>query len=162
MRRAASRPRHVHEYQITKYSLYAATSLGLHTADILSTLNSLSKVRNPRRRSPLTAARPRAGGADKAAHDVDCESHAQMRPVGPRALRPRTPSSRPPLPSAVRSVKLLLKRNRYFLESIYADTLDEIAAHPIIAAARVPAQTTIDRSAGAEVRHNWPGSRGLT
>lgn len=39
-----SRPDFIHEYKITKYSLYAATSLGLHTADIIANLDKLSKV----------------------------------------------------------------------------------------------------------------------
>ena len=35
------RPEHLHEYQISPYSLYAAASLGLETADIVSGLEVL-------------------------------------------------------------------------------------------------------------------------
>lgn len=38
------RPEFIHEYKITAYSLYAATSLGLQTSDIISTLERFSKV----------------------------------------------------------------------------------------------------------------------
>jgi hypothetical protein len=37
-------PEHMHEYEISTFSLYAAASLGLRTADIISGLNRLSKV----------------------------------------------------------------------------------------------------------------------
>lgn len=39
-----SRPSYIHEYRITKYSLYAAVSMGILPDDILNTLNFLSKV----------------------------------------------------------------------------------------------------------------------
>lgn len=39
-----TRPQFIHEYQISTYSLYAAASLGLETADIISGLQRLSKV----------------------------------------------------------------------------------------------------------------------
>lgn len=38
-----SRPKHIHEYKITSYSLYAAASVGLSTDDILFPLERLSK-----------------------------------------------------------------------------------------------------------------------
>ena len=38
-----SRPTHIHEYRLTKYSLYAAASVGLSDADIISVLERLSK-----------------------------------------------------------------------------------------------------------------------
>lgn len=38
-----SRPKHIHEYKITSYSLYAAASVGLSTNDILFSLDRLSK-----------------------------------------------------------------------------------------------------------------------
>lgn len=43
-----SRPKYIHEYQITAYSLYAAVSVGLSTDDILSTLSYFSKNIMPR------------------------------------------------------------------------------------------------------------------
>ncbi|KAK9451964.1 P-loop containing nucleoside triphosphate hydrolase protein [Limtongia smithiae] len=42
-----SRPSHIHEYRLTKYSLYAAVSVGLEVNDIISVLNRLSKVAVP-------------------------------------------------------------------------------------------------------------------
>lgn len=39
-----TRPRHIHEYKITHYSLYAAASLGLRTSDILSGIDRMSKT----------------------------------------------------------------------------------------------------------------------
>ncbi|KAJ1948704.1 DNA repair helicase RAD25, partial [Linderina pennispora] len=42
-----SRPTHLHEYKLTAYSLYAAVSVGLDTADIIEVLNRLSKVPVP-------------------------------------------------------------------------------------------------------------------
>lgn len=38
-----SRPKHIHEYKITPYSLYAAASVGLSTKEILETLDKFSK-----------------------------------------------------------------------------------------------------------------------
>lgn len=42
-----SRPKLIHEYKITAYSLYAAASVGLSTAEILATLDGFSKNRLP-------------------------------------------------------------------------------------------------------------------
>ena len=39
----ASRPTHIHEYRLTKYSLYAAASIGLSDTDIIQVLQRLSK-----------------------------------------------------------------------------------------------------------------------
>lgn len=39
-----SRPLHIHEYQITPYSLYAAVLVGLQTEDIIQVLSRFSKV----------------------------------------------------------------------------------------------------------------------
>ena len=41
------RPRFIHEYQITSYSLYAAASLGLQTDNIINRLALLSKNELP-------------------------------------------------------------------------------------------------------------------
>ncbi|WUR03051.1 DNA repair helicase RAD25 [Vairimorpha necatrix] len=43
-----SRPKYIHEYQLTSYSLYAAVSVGLSTDDILTTLSHFSKNFMPR------------------------------------------------------------------------------------------------------------------
>ncbi|ETN75058.1 hypothetical protein NECAME_12516 [Necator americanus] len=42
------RPEHIHEYQLTAYSLYAAVSVGLQTNDIIEYLERLSKSALPR------------------------------------------------------------------------------------------------------------------
>lgn len=42
-----SRPKYIHEYKITSYSLYAAASVGLTTGDILTSLDKLSKNHIP-------------------------------------------------------------------------------------------------------------------
>ena len=41
------RPVHEHEYKLTAYSLYAAVSVGLQTADIVEYLQKLSKTSVP-------------------------------------------------------------------------------------------------------------------
>lgn len=41
------RPEHIHEYQLTAYSLYAAVSVGLQTSDIIEYLERLSKSALP-------------------------------------------------------------------------------------------------------------------
>lgn len=41
------RPQHIHEYKLTAYSLYAAVSVGLQTADIVEYLQRLSKCEVP-------------------------------------------------------------------------------------------------------------------
>jgi hypothetical protein len=41
------RPEHIHEYQLTAYSLYAAVSVGLQTADIIEYLQRLCKTTLP-------------------------------------------------------------------------------------------------------------------
>ena len=41
------RPEFIHEYKLTSYSLYAAVSVGLQTADIIEYLKRLSKTSIP-------------------------------------------------------------------------------------------------------------------
>ena len=41
------RPELIHEYKLTSYSLYAAVSVGLQTADIIEYLKRLSKIAIP-------------------------------------------------------------------------------------------------------------------
>ena len=42
------RPERIHEYKLTAYSLYAAVSVGLQTADIIEYLKRLSKTNLPK------------------------------------------------------------------------------------------------------------------
>lgn len=91
------RPRHIHEYKITPYSLYAAASLGLQTADIVSGLERLSKTELSESLKVMIEDRTRRCG----------------------------------------KVKLCLKKNRYFVESIYPEVLDLLLGFPEIREARV-------------------------
>ena len=51
------RPEFIHEYRLTAFSLYAASSVGLQTKDIIDVLNRLSKVGRSLVPSPPTAAK---------------------------------------------------------------------------------------------------------
>ena len=74
-----SRPPFVHKYQITKYSLYAAASLGLLTDDIIGALEMFSKV------------------------ELDSDFVTFVRMHTQRAGK----------------VKLVLRKNRFYVESIH-------------------------------------------
>eukprot|EP00126_Sphaerothecum_destruens_P004672 Sdes_comp18317_c0_seq1m8037 len=91
------RPKYIHEYRLSPYSLYAAVSVGLETDDIIGVLSRLSKV-------PL----PEGIG---------------------EFIRSCTLS--------YGKVKLVLKHNRYFIESVYADILQTLLKDPLIQEARV-------------------------
>ena len=92
-----SRPSHIHEFQLTVYSLYAAVSVGLETEDIISVLNRLSKV-------PVA------------------ESILEF-------IRSATVS--------YGKVKLVLKHNRYFVESTQADVLQMLLKDEVIGPLRI-------------------------
>lgn len=92
-----SRPSHIHEYRITAYSLYAAVSVGLETADIIAVLNRLSKV-------PV---------AESIINFIESATVSYGK------------------------VKLVLKHNRYFVESPQADILQMLLKDPVIGALRV-------------------------
>lgn len=92
-----SRPEHIHEYKLTPYSLYAAVSVGLETADIISVLNRLSKVPVPKMTADLIGACTASYG----------------------------------------KVKLVLKHNRYFVESAYPNILQMMLRDPEIAKLRI-------------------------
>lgn len=92
-----SRPSHIHEYKITAYSLYAAVSVGLETADILSVLDRLSKV-------PV------------ASSIVNFIKSATV---------------------SYGKVKLVIKHNRYFVETTQADILQMLLKDSIIGQLRI-------------------------
>ncbi|CCD25354.1 TFIIH/NER complex ATPase/helicase subunit SSL2 NDAI_0F00350 [Naumovozyma dairenensis CBS 421] len=95
-----SRPSHMHEYKITAYSLYAAVSVGLETADILSVLDRLSKV-------PV------------AQSIIDFIEGATI---------------------SYGKVKLVIKHNRYFVETTQADILQMLLKDSIIGPLRIDSE----------------------
>ncbi|GMT19423.1 hypothetical protein PFISCL1PPCAC_10720 [Pristionchus fissidentatus] len=104
------RPEHIHEYQLTAYSLYAAVSVGLQTNDIIEYLERLSKSSLP-------------------------EGIKQFITMCTLSYG---------------KVKLVLKHNRYFVESRHSDVIQKLLKDPIIQKCIVeetvveePQQTTV-------------------
>lgn len=92
-----SRPAFIHEYKLTKYSLYAAVSVGLDPADIIEVLSRMSKV-----------------------------------PVPDTVVNFITEST-----AAFGKIKLVLKQNKYFVESAHPDILQKLLRDSVISEARV-------------------------
>ncbi|KIY91315.1 DNA excision repair protein ERCC-3 [Monoraphidium neglectum] len=90
------RPEGIHEYVLTPHSLYAAVSVGLETATIVKTLNTLSKV-------AVTAETARF--IKKATQNYG-------------------------------KAKMVLKKNKFWVESAHKEVLDTLLADPVIAEAR--------------------------
>ncbi|EFP02366.1 hypothetical protein CRE_01011 [Caenorhabditis remanei] len=86
------RPQHIHEYQLTAYSLYAAVSVGLQTKDIIEYLERLSKSQLPK----------------------GVITFIQMCTV------------------SYGKVKLVLKHNRYFVESRHSDVMQKLLKDTVI------------------------------
>ncbi|CAI5444665.1 unnamed protein product [Caenorhabditis angaria] len=86
------RPQHIHEYQLTAYSLYAAVSVGLQTNDIIEYLERLSKSHLPK----------------------GIIQFIQMCTV------------------SYGKVKLVLKHNRYFVESRHSDVMQKLLKDKVI------------------------------
>ena len=93
------RPECMHEYALTAHSLYAAVSVGLGAAQILSVLARLSKTLLP----PA----------------IEAFVRASTQNYG--------------------KVKLVLQRNRFFLESAFPEVLQTLLDDDVVAAARVHA-----------------------
>uniref|UniRef100_A0A2A4JPV0 General transcription and DNA repair factor IIH helicase/translocase subunit XPB n=1 Tax=Heliothis virescens TaxID=7102 RepID=A0A2A4JPV0_HELVI len=91
------RPQHIHEYKLTAYSLYAAVSVGLQTADIIEYLQRLSKCAVP------------AGIIE----------FIQLCTL------------------SYGKVKLVLKHNRYLVESKHVEVLQKLLRDPIIQQCRL-------------------------
>ncbi|PZC74438.1 hypothetical protein B5X24_HaOG207841 [Helicoverpa armigera] len=91
------RPQHIHEYKLTAYSLYAAVSVGLQTADIIEYLQRLSKCAVP------------AGIIE----------FIQLCTL------------------SYGKVKLVLKHNRYLVESKHVEVLQKLLKDPIIQQCRL-------------------------
>ncbi|KAJ3204130.1 hypothetical protein HDU82_006062 [Entophlyctis luteolus] len=92
-----SRPRLIHEYLITEYSLYAAVSVGIPPDSIIAVLEKL------------------------------CKTHLPQELIS--FIRKHT--------NTYGKVKLVLKNNRLFVESAFADVLAKLLQDPIISDARV-------------------------
>lgn len=86
------RPENIHEFQLTAYSLYAASSVGLQTEDIIEYLSRLSKTNIPE----------------------GIISFIKLCTV------------------SCGKVKLVLKHNRYFVESHYPDILQTLLKDSVI------------------------------
>ncbi|XP_064456146.1 general transcription and DNA repair factor IIH helicase subunit XPB-like [Ornithodoros turicata] len=91
------RPRHIHEYMLTSYSLYAAVSVGLQTQDIIEYLRRLSKTSIP----------------DGIIEFIKLCTVSYGK------------------------VKLVLKHNRYFVESPYPEVLQKLLKDPKIQQCRL-------------------------
>ncbi|PWN42531.1 DNA repair helicase rad25 [Ceraceosorus guamensis] len=92
-----SRPAHIHEYQLTMYSLFAAVSVGLQPTDILEVLNRLSKSPIPQSIVDFVLDNTKSFG----------------------------------------KVKLVLKQNKYFIESAHPDVLRMLLRDEVIGKARI-------------------------
>ncbi|KJH42646.1 DNA repair helicase rad25 [Dictyocaulus viviparus] len=86
------RPEHIHEYQLTAYSLYAAVSVGLQTNDIIEYLERLSKSALPKGIIEFIKMCTLSYG----------------------------------------KVKLVLKHNRYFVESRHSDVIQRLLKDKVI------------------------------
>ncbi|ETO15472.1 excision repair cross-complementing rodent repair deficiency, complementation group 3, partial [Reticulomyxa filosa] len=86
------RPHLIHEYKITSYSLYAASSVGLRTSDLISGLERLSK------------------------NELDIGLKKFIEEQTQRCGK----------------LRLVLKKGRYFLESIHAKILEKILEDEVV------------------------------
>lgn len=96
----------IHEYRLTAQSLYAATSIGLQTKDILETLNRLSKTPVPKPLEEFISSCTASYG----------------------------------------KVKLLLKENRYYIESTYPEILMKLLKDDLIVSARVSSDKQFEKA----------------
>ncbi|OQV16193.1 TFIIH basal transcription factor complex helicase XPB subunit [Hypsibius exemplaris] len=86
------RPERIHEYKLTAYSLYAAVSVGLQTADIIEYLKRLSKTDLPK----------------------GIEEFIRL------------------CTSTYGKLKLVLKQNRYFVETSHADVMQTLLKDNVV------------------------------
>lgn len=86
------RPERIHEYKLTAYSLYAAVSVGLQTADIIEYLKRLSKTELPK----------------------GIEDFIRLCTVSYGKL------------------KLVLKQNRYFVETSHPDVMQTLLKDSVV------------------------------
>ncbi|EFJ20433.1 hypothetical protein SELMODRAFT_109026 [Selaginella moellendorffii] len=91
------RPEHMHEYNLTPHSLYAAVSVGLETQTVITVLERLSKARLPQ-------------------EIVNFIKESTLN---------------------YGKVKLVLQKNRYFVESSYPEILERVLKDDVISRARI-------------------------
>lgn len=99
----------IHEYQLTPYSLYAAVSVGLSTSDIITVLNRLSKV------------------------FIHLCSWAKSKTQIPKSIEEFIKVCT----INYGKVKLVLQRNRYFVESRARDLLEQLLQDDVISQSRL-------------------------
>jgi len=111
------RPKFIHEYKLTAYSLYAAVSVGLQTKDIIEYLSRLSKTTIPEGISQFIKMCTLSYG----------------------------------------KVKLVLKQNKYYVESSFPDALQHLLKDPEIQKCRVSAE----ESTGDLIKSTFVGKSSL-
>lgn len=109
------RPTFIHEYRINEYSLYAAMSVGLETKDIVEVLGRLSKVS-----ISLHFQHPQL---------IEYSEQTPLPQTLVRSIHKWT--------SAYGKVKLVLKRNRYYLESSVPEMIQRLLADETIRSCRL-------------------------
>lgn len=108
-----SRPAFIHEYKLTPYSLFAAVSTGLETADIIDGLNRLSKTTLPKGIIELIS--------------TCTESYGK--------------------------VKIVLKENRYWIESIHLNVLKLLLEDEVISISRDHSIERVTKTSGEYLRN---------
>lgn len=144
-----SRPELLHEYRLTQHSLYAAVSVGLTAEGIITWLDRFSKVRHVHARA---LGRQSFSLVSICMPQVPVSSVIQQfiehctRSYGARRC---DASRRAPLSHcAAGRVKVVLKRNTYYMESPDEEVLRKLLDSPVVAAAR----------RATEVRRSRPAS----
>ena len=107
-----SRPKLVHEYKLTAYSLYAAVSVGLKTEDIIEYLRRLCKTTLPNEIVDFIKACTLSYG----------------------------------------KVKLVLKHNRYFIESVYSEVIQKLLKDNVIAGIRIDSEAVEAEQTGENAK----------
>ncbi|RCN28029.1 DNA repair helicase rad25 [Ancylostoma caninum] len=110
------RPEHIHEYQLTAYSLYAAVSVGLQTNDIIEYLERLSKSALPR----------------------GIVEFIKMCTL------------------SYGKVKLVLKHNRYFVESRHSDVIQKLLKDKVIQSCILEEEKPVEETQTQIEKINFP------
>jgi len=118
------RPAFIHEYKLTSYSLYAAVSVGLQTEDIIEVCLSSA---------PFWLTETETG----AIQVLNRMSKVPVPESITNFIRERTLS--------YGKVKLVLKHNKYYVESSHPETLQTLLKDDVIRSARVHTQA-VDNS----------------
>lgn len=112
-----ARPEYVHQYKLTPFSLYAAVATNIETDAIIAVLNRLSKNELPkqvRRFIKDCTEKVSINACRCSAHEKSNNSHNQYG-----------------------KAKLVLKQNKFYVESEFPKVLQELLRDPTIAQARV-------------------------